>query len=394
MKKLALLSFCLCICIMQMAGQQFHKAVVTDVNYMLRLSPYVDQQRFPFYFHFQEFIDDVLGDITKHIQEKFGIDTVIFFNPGTINVTEAFFAPGTKAKTLSRSGDREALYFAVETMLQLFVTKNDVPTYHFITSIKAFNGGKQVYKFSNRIPFTPVIEDDITGIIEMGEQDFYAFYFDGLQLAFEGQISKDQKRYTLKPPTPNYAEFLKHCLKHYVVAQRNAYLYGISMDTLQEAIAFSNKFFQGIDNELNLGNLFEGNKVKDTYYVINRLSSEDYIIKFIGGESTVLNIISIATGLEITIRDRNEKEWGRFDYSNGRLEGNFYDRHYRLIWNPEFRCTEFETDNVLTLLINDFGDQKVLFLDDATSPEEQSEILTLIFLYDFALQAQAEIDAN
>ena len=116
---------------------KYTNAIVTDVNYLLRYSEWVDREVFPLYFHFQEFIDDVQSDINMHIKEKYGVDTVIFLYPGKINYSEGLVSPGIKTKEISQSGESETIYIAVESILQLHSITNGVPLYYFITRIKA-----------------------------------------------------------------------------------------------------------------------------------------------------------------------------------------------------------------------------------------------------------------
>lgn len=390
------MTFILCLFMLNLyAGKtKYSKAVVTDVNYLLRYSDWVNREVFPLYFHFQEFIDDVLSDIDIHVKEKYGVDTVIFLNPGEINYSVDLVAPGIKAKEISQSGESETVYIAVESILQLHAINNGVPVYYFITRVKAYNKGKKVYKFINRIPFTPVIEDDITGIAEMGEQDFYVFYFTGLKMAFEGGLKKDKKWFILKPPTPYYEEFLSQTRKFYLVPQRNSYLYGTSLDDLSEVIIFSDQFFKGLDGEFDLGNLFEGNTVRDSYYLINKLTNEEYAVKIKARESTLLNFLAVSSGVEITLKKPDKEEAGYFDYSYGKLDGTFNNRHYTITWKPEFHCAEIEVDNELKLLVNDLDDRKVLFLHNSLTENDLADILNLAFIYDFAAQAQAKAQAK
>ncbi|MBN1116309.1 MAG: hypothetical protein JXA77_03825 [Bacteroidales bacterium] len=378
-----------------LAAQKYHKAVVTDINYLLRLGEGTNQETFPMYFQHQEFINDIQSDIARYSKNRFGVDTVIFDNPGKINYLENFTAPKLKVKEAAKSGEKGTIYISVETILQLSIMTNTGVTYSFMTRVKAYNHkGRSVYKFKNKIPFTPMIEEDIVGAVEMSEQDFYVFYFDGLLNAFEGKIKREEKRYNLKPPTEHYSEFLSNAEKFYLVPNYRSYLYGRSMDDLKEVVTFKDKFFDGLDNEFDLGNIFEGNKVRYSYRLTNTLKNEDYIIKIKSSESTLFNFLSISSGVQIAIQNDKKEDVGEFQYSYNELEGTFKEKKYKIIWIPEFYCAEVTTDDGLKILINELGDRKVLFIHNSLSEEQLEDIFNLAFIYDFAAQAQAEAEAK
>lgn len=373
-------------------SQAYTKVIVTDINYTLRCFEGVNEELFPLYFYHQEFIDDIQSDIGSYISEKFRIDTVLFLNPGTVNDKISLMPVRTKAKQISESEDKRTLCLAVETTLQFSGTYLNVSVYHFITRVRAFSKGEQVYKFTNRIPFTPILGDDISGMTVLGEQDFYALYFEGLKMAFEGQVKKAERWYIPKPPTPYYEAFVSQSNKYYLVSRKNVYLYGTSLDSLKETIVFSDKFFNGIDGEVVLDNILGMKTVQDRYYLINKRTNEEYSIKILASGGKAFNFFDVTSGADITIKKSDKEDAGSFHYSYGLLEGNFKDKNYRIDWKPEFHSAELFVDGELMMLINELKDRKVLFLHNSYTEIELADIFNLAFIYDFAAEAQNRVN--
>lgn len=378
-------------------SQKYQKAVVTDVNYFIESGAMANSDNFPFYFQHPEFITDIQDDIKKYIHEKFGIDTVIFQNPGTIWHSEGFLPPELKARDLAKKqAGKNVLYVGVETVLKEAAIINGTFLYKMITRVKAYKkGGKKVYKFKNQIPFETYRGEEITGHIQMKEQDFYAFYFDGLEMAFSGKVKKVDRRYLEQPPTDFYNDFLNNAEKFYMVRESNGYSYGNNMESLSEILAFKGDLLNAFGKELDLGNLFEGNFINEGYMVKNFLKDKDYRVKLKGGENTLFNFISVSKDIEIDFSDMEKKEVGKFTYkSNDEMNGQFQGDNYQFIWNNEYNVVEVRTDNEKIILINDLGDRKVVFVRKNITEKELGDLYNLIFAYDFALAAKIKAEAN
>lgn len=386
--------FILCLLTVQFSfAEKFQKAVVTDVNYLLRSNMMVSQNTFPFYFHHQEFIDDIQSDIQKYVKQRFKVDTVTFLSPGVVNYTSGAFALPEKAKeTANKLHEKETVYLAVETILQMGTSVNGESSYVFFTRINAYNSnGKRVFKFKNKIPFTPVRGDEIVGLAEMSEQDFYAFYFDGLQFAFEGKMKKVEKRFIQKPPTNHFDEFLGQAEKFYLLRERKGYSYGRELQSVGDVIVFKNNFWKSSDSDFNIDNLFKGNKVKDSYYLTNLMKKEDYSVTLKASDKTVLDFLSITSDVKIEIKSRDKELLGNFSYSYNNLDGTFRGKHYKINWLPEYQCAEVISDNSLKILINELGKYKVIYIHNSVSEEELGDVFNLAFMFDFAAQVQQKL---
>lgn len=377
--------------------QKYDKAIVTDINYLRRESIHVHKETFPFYFHHQEFIDDIQADIKKYVQERFKVKTVEFRAPGKVTYKGDYIAPKINAPDIAKnSSKKNVVYIGVESILQMRSVTNNMAIYEFITRIKAYNSdGKKVHKFKNRQPFAIMIGEEITGPVELAENDFYALYFDGLALAFEGKKKKTQRIYFNKPITNHYDDFLKNAEKYYITRGKKDYTYGRDMNNQSTVINFTTNFWQSRDGEFDLGNLFESNEVNNGYNLTNHYQKEDYIVKLSGGETTVLNFLSFSSDIKIVFKKGRKEIVGEFSYGDyDDLEGSFRDKNYHINWNEKYNCAEVYHESKKIILINELPDKKVLYVDNNVNDEQLGDVFNLVFIYDFSVLVREEIEAK
>ncbi len=385
-----ILSFMLFV---QANAQKFDKAIVTDVNYLVRSGGIADASTFPFYFHHPEFIQDVHSDIRKYVKQKFKVDTVIFDTPNKISYTESWSAKKIKAKEQAlASQEKSTVYLSLESIIQETSTINGVSNFKFTTRVKAYkSGGKTAFKFKNNIPFEVFEGENITGRIMMKEEDFYTFYLDGLQLALEGKQKKSEKRFIEQPPTHHYDDFLATSEIFYMTRIKKGYSYGKSKDNQVPVLSFANKFWRGIGSEIDFGNLFESNKAKDGYKLTNNFKNEEYLVLLEASEGTILNFLSVSSDVEIKFKDENKNEIGNFSFSyTDDLEGYFRNKKYLVDWNEEYGITEVKADNEMIMLIKMRGNQYVMWVKNSVSEEQLGDIFNLVFVYDFSFAVRAE----
>lgn len=365
------------------SAQTYKKALVTDINYTLKKNNYINSTTFPFYFHRIEFIQDVYKDIEKHLIKKFGNMEVEFMHIDSISYALSRFTQPTSAKMLSRSKNSLAdLYVSVESILKLNTDIEGVMTYSFITKVKVFNSkGRSVYKFQNIIPFNIVLEDNITGDIEISENDFYFFYLDGLKLAFEGKSQIEPKRYIIKPAANYYNRFLQRAYKFYLTTNSNKYFYGTSLDNQKKIFEFteSSPEYGSSGYEID----FFSYSIKDRYYTFNFLSNDSLQVKLKDIENIATKILVDTSGLGVEVYQKNLLV-GEFEAINAKeIKGTLFDIDFLIRWNYKYFVSEFYIDDQLRFIMNNLGRKRNIYIHEGVSEKELAQFFNLIFIYDY-----------
>lgn len=377
-------------------GQEYKKAIITNINHFVRPGLQADKESFPFYFHHPEFITDIQSDILKYVKQKFGSDLIIFRLPDSIYYTESMLAPDLKSRELAQqSNDRNTVFISVETMIIEAFIINDTYVYHMITRVKAYRGkgGRKVYRFKNIIPFETYRGEEISGIQKMKEQDFYAFYFDGLKMAFDGDIKKTKKRYIEQPSTKEYNAFRNISDKYYLVQNYNDFRFGEDMNNLKEVLSYKTKHLSSLDNELDFGNIFEGNYINNGFKLKNHISGKEYKVQIKGGVNTLFNFFTTEKEVEVEFFNDKKEIIGSFTFDSASiLKGNFENRPYMAVWNFDHYVLEIYSGKEKVLLVNYLNDRKVLFLRNNISDQELADLFNVIFAYDFAIEAKKEAE--
>lgn len=371
--------------VIALVAQKYDQAVVAEVNYVCKVSPMMEQDEFPMYFHEEEFIADVHDQIEKLVKEKFSVDKVVFVQPDSIHYKYGM-PKVLKAKELSTQIGGKAIVLSIETKLTAPFASNDMVNYHFITTIASFNGkGKKVYKYKNTIPFISEVRDNITGTEKMGEGDFYAFYFDGLDAAFKGVHKKVDKRYIERPTTSHYDEFLAEAQKFYIIQTKDGYAYGNDPDNLKDVIAFKYDFWKSFGGgEFDMADLFSSNTVKEGYKMNNLFLNEDYVVKFAGGTSSFFNFFDF-TKMTKAVFYQNKEEIGSFNFDDwDDLYGSFGSDQYNMVVNPQYLTSEVRHNDSMFALVHNAYDMRVIYMKQSASEEQLGQFFNLVFAYDFA----------
>lgn len=369
-------------------AQHYDKALVTDLNFMRRPGELVNEGSFPFYFHYPEFAADVQSDIEKHLKSRFGVNEVLFTSDDSIFYFESILAPKTRAKEYARSGAvRVSLYVAVETILQEYAYLNNEQLFRFTTRVSVYNAkGKEIYSFKNHIPFVSYFGDEITGLADMGEEDFYAFYFDGLQYAFEGKNEVSNKRYIEKPTAKRYSDFTGQSEKFYLVTESDGYSYGKSMDERAEIVRFTQIYWENYGQAFDFSNLVTLEFLDNGYHFINRLNQTEYLVRIKSSVQSLQQKTDPMDDIDLQLLDASGKHIGYFTYYGvSRFSGKYIGRDYRFDYSDYFNCLEVYADDILIALINPRYNQKILFLTPSISREQLQSLINLIFVYDYAL---------
>lgn len=371
-------------------AQVYQKAIVTDVNYMVRTGAIVNTSTFPFYFHYPEFVKDVHIDITKHVKERFGVDTLLFLLPDSIDYYENWVAKKTIAKKQgSLFAENEAIYISVETLIQESAMINGVYILKFTTRVKAYKkGGKKVYSFINHIPFEVwTDEEEIYGDAQMKEEDFYAFYFDGLKLAFEGKEKKIDKRYIQQVPTTYYKSFFSEAKKFYLKSQDFEYSYGPGRDELKPVFSFNYSRLR-VYVQIHDWKRVDGNTFSEIgFKIYNKFKHVDYNLYYEKEVKKDSNYYAIQINFLDSARNVVSELYVDYEYI---LEGKISDREYKVNWNGNYGVTEIRAKGEMIALIRILDDLRIIWIKDSTTEEQLGDIFELIFAYDFANQIISE----
>lgn len=369
-------------------AQSYKTAIITDVNYLVKQGGFVNKESFPFYFHHLEFVQDVHKDIQKYVQEKYKVDSVLFLQSDSIYYYESIAALKTKAKSKAiSSSNKESIFISVETLVHEYSALPSTCIYHFTTTVKAYNAkGKKIYSFSNHIPFEVWSEEDIYGITQMKEEDFYAFYFDGLQYAFEGTLKKTDKRYIIQAPTNHYNGFCsqaeKICLRK---TFSNYYFFRNDLYKVKRVLSSSEITENRMYFDKNLTEEYKLNKTLGKFKLSNRYSKNDCIISFIEGFEMDPNGKNPVKNINVFQQDSSLVLLGSFLYDqNYRMEGNSGTNYYTFEWKKNYEIAEVKVNNELIMLIKMLSEYDIIWVKNSISTKQLGEIINLMFAYNFA----------
>jgi hypothetical protein len=377
-------------------GSSSSRVLVTEVLYERITSEYIDDESFPFYFHHQEFVDDILRNIETYLVTSLHTDRVEFLVPGGVEYIESTFPRLLKTRKYAlENASIGTIYAGVKTMLRQGSVVNGIASFTFITQVVAYDAsGKKIFHRKVKSPFTPVQGEYISGYCEISENDFYAFYFGGLEAAFEGQVRKLPRISITRPASKYYDDFLVQTRRYYMIAGKKTYRYGNTADNTRDVLYFSGKFGNEIDRGFNIGNWFNRNKVKEAYSVKNTLNNENYQVKLKGGDDQYFDFLSVSSDIQIQFQLERDSAIGRFEYDmNNMLTGSFRNTDYHINRNPDHRCAEIYAGDALIALISDLHDRKLIFLHNAVSDEKLGDIFNLVMTFDLASEMKMRIEA-
>jgi len=369
-------------------SQQYESAIVTDLNFLRRSNILVTEETFPFYFHHKAFASDVQNEIRLLLFKKYGIKEVLFFTPDSITYRDQPTAWDTQAKEFARGTQRaNTLFIEVETILQMYTQIDQELTYRFTTKVRAFDyRGKRVYKFKNHIPFTPVYGDAIAGSMNISEEDFYVFYFDGLRYAFEGKRGVADKRYNIKPMVEQYENFTNSSSKFYLETASDGYHYGRIYNQLSELVYFTiNYWSEDGDEPFDFLNLATVDFLDGGYNFINRLDNNEYVVRMKGGINSLKNTFDPFADItwQLLLADGTKKSEVVYD-DKSTLKGRYEGVNISFEWKEINSCIEVFIDEEMLALINYSTSSKVLYLSDKITRDQLITIVNCIFMYDYA----------
>lgn len=367
-------------------AQKYSKAIVTDLNYLRRFGAEVTALNFPFYFQEKEFVVDVQQEVRRLVKEKFGVGEVLFLNPDSIFYADMPVAAKTQAKEFGIYSVRDStLYISVETILQFSSEIDQDRTFKFTTRVEVYNGrGKKVYAHKNHIPFTPYYGDEIAGSVDLSMDDFYAFYFDGLFYAFEGNVRTVDKRYVAKPVAQKYFEEIQRTSKYYLHTQANGYAYGKDYNDLSELLHFTINYWDDNNEVFEFSNLVTVEFLDGGYNLINKLDGKEYQVRMKGGVAQLQNIYEIYADIKWELLEVGEGHIGDFVYSTGCLKGAVNEEPIQLIWKGDYSCLEVYAEEKRIALVNYDKVNKTLFLSRELTREQLINLVNSLFIYDYA----------
>jgi hypothetical protein len=375
-------------------GQQYKKAVVTDVVFVRQTNVHVTNQSFPFYFHHKNFVADVLGDIEKFIKLKFLIDSVEFSVPDSITYYADFLPHSIKLKAQAKQlGGKDVLYVSVETILQEGASVNGLTSYRFVTNINIYTGkGRLYYRFKSIIPFENYDGEDIPGVVQMSDYDFYAFYFDGIQRAFEGTTKRESKRYVAKPLNDKYLTFSENAEKFYLNFAGHSYNYGSDFENLVEVLSLKNNNLVAGTGYFNFSLAFESNMVTEGIILNNKVHKKNYQVKLRTGENYIRKYVNPYEPIIIDYIGPTKDTSASF-VSDRKLTftGTFDSDYYKLVSNDYHNYFELYRNDSLIALINEMDDRKVILLDNFVTEIQLGDIINLMFAYDYSMAVEDKL---
>jgi hypothetical protein len=388
-----LLYFCLGLIIISsgLKAQHFSKAVVTDVVFVRQTNSKVNSLTFPFYFQEKGFIADVLGDIEKYLKQKFLVDSVEFSFPDSINYYSNFYPQDIKLKSKAKNkGGKDVLYTSVKTTVQQAAVINGTQLYKFITELTVYTGrGRLYYKFKNSIPFETFAGEDISGNIQMSDYDFYVFYFDGIQKAFEGIIKRDERRYVARPLTEKYADFAGHAEKFYMNLSGGSYNYGNDFENLVEVLDLKNNNLLAGSGYFNFPMVFQSEMISDGIFLANKLNDKKYVVSLGEGNKYVNAYANSSTPILVYFLNQNTDTATMFSYDRKDTLTAFIDSmHYKLALNENLNCYELFCNDSLIAAINEMEDRKVILVSDYITENQLGEMFNILFAFDYAMAVE------
>lgn len=397
MKKIYLMLFSLCL-VGQLSSQTYKKAVITAVHYSVQQSSEASMgEAFPFYFQHKEFTQDIFSDIEKYTRSKFNVDTVVFSEPRQVQTSFNSFRPSLNAREIALTEKNpETVYIEVLTFLNLRHITNDIPVYGFHTFVKAFNfKGKEIYQSKITIPFETMRGEEIADQAMMGEEDFYAFYFEGLEQAFAHENKKIEKRFVMKPTAGYYKDFVSATEKFYMVRIPKGYAYGQNIDQMKDVLTFKNNFWNTSGTSYNFEGIVSGNWLKEGYRMMNHLNNEEYLVKLKGGETTFFNFATAVSSVEVIFRDMEKTEIGNFTFNwDEALTGRLRSKEYRVQFNTLYFCSEVYSGNQMIALLNYLPDRTVIYVHQTATEEQLADLFSLIFIWDFSINLRQQAEAE
>lgn len=382
-----LLSGILLLFSVSLLAQNYNKAIVTDLNFIRRYSVEVDGDKFPFYFNHKEFVIDIQDEIRNLIQKKFQISDVLFLTPDSIYYSDQTTMPKTQAKDYAQVTQRDqTIFIAIESIIQIYTVIDQERTFRFTTRIKVYDGkGKVIYRFKNHIPFVPVYGDPIAGIIDISEQDFYTFYFDGLYYAFQGKESIVRKVYNIKPMAEDYIDFTLNAEKLYLETENNGYDYGQDYERLSEVASFSINYWAGDNDKFDFINLATVEFLDGGYNFTNKLDNNEYQVRLKGGVNSLKKTYDPLANITWQLLFADGEVVGEVVYNKkSNLVGKYADTDIELIWNGNFSCIEIKYRGETKALVNYSTDSKVLYLSKDINRNELIALINCMFVYDYS----------
>ncbi len=369
-----------------LTGQEFKQAYVMDLNYLCRTSEEVRLADFPFYYS-KSFAKEVQNEIKLQLKKRFKLENVYFLNADSIYYYAAGYTIATEARDYARYTRRDStLYVSVETTVQGFGQIGDEFLYRFITKVNVYNNkGKRIYKYKNLIPFVSEESEVISGKAKMTDQDFYSFYLDGIQYAFEGKYKQVTKRYVSKPFAPEYQSFIDVFEKFYLEPDYNGIEFGSSFDDKIKVLNYEIEKKRDLSSELLFTQAVSIDNLEEGFKIENYLDSSMYRVRVKGGIDYFEGKYDPETDFTLEILDLTDTVIGELIFDKKyNLSGTYKNRKINIDVNYSNDCYEVYYDEQLIALINPFDYYSVYYLTPDITNDELSDLITISFTQLFA----------
>lgn len=371
-------------------AKEINKVIITDFQFYVRTSETVSENSFPNYANNPFFIKDISQEIKLLAREKFEVDTTVFLLPDSIEIKYGETPDDFRQKEYP--GEDGTLRVAIRTMISVSHRTEFELVYKFITIVQARNSkGRIVYRFRNKIPFVALVGKEITGEIEMKQDDFYNFFFDGMRAAFYGQDPKLKKRYIFKPTTQSYGNFLVNSEEFVMLQEENILRFGKDTGSTRKVLEFDLSLLS--DYQLpgeGLEGIFSGINTNKEIKLINYFNKKEYKIKLIGAKNLFLSIIQSKGQVELELYIDHDNV-GQFIYDiEDNLIGDLHRNSYLVKWSETHDVIEIFAKDFLIALVKNWSNRQIIYLEKYITEKQLGDIFTLLFLYDFALLIREE----
>lgn len=367
-------------------GQEYKQAIVTDLNYLCKTSDNLRLADFPFYYS-NSFVEEVQKEITTQIKKRFAVENVYYLNADSIYYYAAGYSISAEAKDYARYTKRDStLYVSVETMIQAFAQIGDELLYRFVTKVNVYNNkGKRIFDYKNIIPFVSVETEIISGKAEMSAEDFYNFFLDGIDYAFEGKYGQVTKRYISKPFASEYLGFIYQFNKFYLVPGYTGIDFGSSVDGATKVLDYKIEIKSNVSFDLLYTQMVSVDNLDNGVVIDNYLDSLEYSVRMKGGVDYFEGKHDPETEFTLEVLNASKNVIGEFRYDEKyNLSGTFNKRKVNFDVNSNYDCYEVYYDDQLVALINPGESNSVYYLTPDITSDELTDLMTISFTQLFA----------